>query len=362
MTHTIRGTQTLAHHLSELRKRVMIIGLFFIVAVIAAYQLHIQIISILQAPLDEALYFTAPGGGFNFVLKVCMLVGFLAVSPLILFQTVRFIEPALPNQRLSVLIRYMTASILLLAGGVLFAYFVTLPAALRFLGQFGGPDIHALISANEYMNFVMAYLAGFGLLFQIPIIVLFINRIKPIPPRALLRASRSVIIGAFVMAAILTPTPDPINQGLMAGPIIGMYGLSTGMVLITNKSARRKPKQSAPFVRPFPVDAKLVVGSPPIIATQSLRGTSNTPRTTEISNRSKPSIPRFLDLRPPATHTPHRLPQHTPPRSLLTHQDIAISDQHPKSEASATSSQPPSPRMNFIDIRPPQQGSLHPAE
>ncbi len=332
LTYTPQSKQTLAHHLGELRKRLAIIALVFIVAVIAAYQIHEGIISVLQRPLHETLYFTSPGGGFNFVLKVCMLVAFLAASPIIILQIIRFVEPVLPPKGRAIVLRYMAASVTLILAGVLFAYFVTLPAALDFLAHFGGKEVESLISANEYMNFVMAYLIGFGLLFQIPIIVLFINRIKPIPPRTLLRASRPVIVGAFIMAAILTPTPDPVNQGLMAGPIIGMYGLSTAMVMVSSGRHKRldskhmRQVKQVPFSPPVPLPSSPAA---PAVATSertNALGTLPSSTPTDISAAASSLIPslaprQFLDLRPPlassapsasAVHNPVSQPRQVP--------------------------------------------------
>jgi sec-independent protein translocase protein TatC len=311
-THTPQRTQTLANHLAELRKRLVIIALVFIVAAIVAYQFHAQIISVLQVPLNETLYFSAPGGGFNFVLKVCMLVAFMVASPVIILQIVRFIEPVLPPNGRLALVRYMGASVLLLIVGVTFAYFVTLPAALHFLANFGGENVQSLISANEYMNFVMAYLVGFGLLFQIPVIILFINRIKPIPPRTLLKASRPVIIGAFIMAAILTPTADPANQGLMAGPIIGMYGLSTAMVMVSSgrhkRSASKQMRRSKQVQFTRPNEAPLVSATPSFTSLPENpfvppRPAENTEPVSTLNTPQQPVLRQYLDLQPPrASH------------------------------------------------------------
>jgi sec-independent protein translocase protein TatC len=131
---------------------------------------------------------------------------------------------------------YVFCSIVLAYGGVVFAYFISLPNALHFLAGFGGKEITALITADEYYSFVLSYLLGFALLFQIPIIVLFINRIKPMKPGSMMGAQRYIILASFVVAAILTPTPDPINQTIMAMPAVVLYQVGIFLVWRTNKN------------------------------------------------------------------------------------------------------------------------------
>src|SRR5690606_20255917 len=116
----------------------------------------------------------------------------------------------------------------------------SLPAALHFLSNFSTGSVTSLISANEYFNFVMIYVACFALLFQMPLIIAFINKITPLTPRLLMKKQRFVILGSFIVAAIITPTPDPLNQTLMALPIIGLYQSSIGVVWQSNRRTRKK--------------------------------------------------------------------------------------------------------------------------
>jgi sec-independent protein translocase protein TatC len=120
--------------------------------------------------------------------------------------------------------------------GMLFAYFVSLPAALKFLGGFSSGEIKSLISTNEYFSFVTGYLIGFGLLFQLPLIMVFINKIVRLDFKKLMKLERWVILVAFIIAAILTPTPDFVNQTIMAVPIILLYQISALMIWFINRS------------------------------------------------------------------------------------------------------------------------------
>ncbi len=94
--------------------------------------------------------------------------------------------------------------------------------------------MHALISANEYFSFVTRYLLGFGLLFQLPLVLLVINSVQQVPTKTLLRLEKWVLLLSFIVAAILTPTPDVFNQLLMAVPLIILYQLSVVLVSYPN--------------------------------------------------------------------------------------------------------------------------------
>jgi sec-independent protein translocase protein TatC len=199
------------------------------------YYLQDGIISLLVKPLGQKLVYFSPTGGFEFLIKVCLFFGFLVSVPMGVYQLIRFIAPAIPRKYVIKSGRILVLSSLLASLGVLFAYIVSLPAALHFLNSFSNRNIESLISANEYSNFVMIYLAGFAALFQMPLIFWATNHLKPLRASALMRQQRWVILISFIVAAILTPTPDPINQTLMAVPIILLYQVSVAVIWFANR-------------------------------------------------------------------------------------------------------------------------------
>lgn len=236
---TADRTVTFAEHIRELRRRVMWSLLFVAIGAGAGYALHDTLLGILQRPLHDTLYYTNPTGAFSFVIKICTVFGLLVALPVMLYQGFAFFEPLITARTRRMLVLYVAISVLLAGAGIGFAYFVSLPAALHFLVNFGGEDIESLITANEYFNFVLAYIVGFAALFQLPLIISFINRVTPLTPSKLLGGTRYVILGSFIVAAIITPTPDPVNQLLMAGPVIILYFASALVVVIKNRSVRR---------------------------------------------------------------------------------------------------------------------------
>ena len=233
---------TFAEHIHELRKRLMWSVLFVGIGAGVGYVLHGFILSVLQKPLNETLYYTTPTGAFSFIVKICCVFGIVVALPVVVYQVFSFFGPLLPSRTRRSIVLYVFLSVILAGSGMAFAYFISLPAALHFLVNFGSEagDIKALITANEYFNFVITYLAGFAVLFQLPLIISFINRMTPLKPSQLMGGTRYVVLGSFVISAIITPTPDPLNQGLMAGPIILLYFVSVAVVAMTNAAKRRK--------------------------------------------------------------------------------------------------------------------------
>lgn len=240
---------TFAEHIQELRRRLMWSLLAVAAGASVGYFLHERIVWLLQQPLGEQLYYTAPTGAFSFIIKVCCVFGFIVSLPVVTYQAFGFFEPLIPVKTRRSLLGYVLLSVLLAGVGIAFAYFVSLPGALHFLVGFGSAagDIHALITAEEYFNFVLAYIAGFAALFQLPLIILFINKVTPLKPKQLLGGIRYVILGSFIAAAIITPTPDPINQTLMAAPIILLYFVSVVVIAGINAAKRcKRPVASVP--------------------------------------------------------------------------------------------------------------------
>ncbi|MDQ3159018.1 MAG: twin-arginine translocase subunit TatC [bacterium] len=231
---------TIGEHLQELRRRLMWSALALLSGGSLGYFYNKQIIAWLVKPLNQQLYFTSPAGGFDFLIKICVFFGFLLAIPVLVYQLIKFLSPAVPNHISYKTGKILISSVILAVAGVSFAYFVSLPAALHFLGNFSTGSITSLISANEYFNFVMIYMLVFGVLFQMPLIIYFINKVTPLTPQILMRKQRIVILASFVIAALVTPTPDPLNQTLMALPMIMLYQSSIGVVWQANRHSRRK--------------------------------------------------------------------------------------------------------------------------
>jgi sec-independent protein translocase protein TatC len=227
-------------HLRELRTRLVFVCLAIIAGASAAYPLRQTIIDFLVAPAGEQQFiFTSPTGGFDFVFKVCIAAGVVASIPVIIFNLLRYLQPLFPKASLKTATLGMLFSVFLAFVGMTFAYTVGLPAALNFLLQtfLTGP-VEALITIQAYMSFVVIYMLGAALIFQIPLVLLFINRIKPLRPSKLFKQQRWVILISFIIAVIITPTPDVASLLILAIPMIIMYQLGIVLIMIANRRGR----------------------------------------------------------------------------------------------------------------------------
>lgn len=246
VSHTSNKSETFIDHVGELRIRLVWSCLAIVAGAAVGYFLHDTLLGIVQKPLGQALYNTTPTGAFSFVIKVCVVFGLLVGLPIIMYQLFSFLGPLLSKKSKGVIALYTFFSVVLAIAGSVFAYFISLPAALNFLVNFGNDtNIQSIITANEYFNFAFAYILGMAAIFQLPLLLLFINRVKPLKPASMFKGTRYVLVISFIAAAIITPTPDPFNQALMAGPIIVLYLASITLVALIN--LRRKPAQQAKF-------------------------------------------------------------------------------------------------------------------
>lgn len=244
MGHELQSDQTkpLIEHLRELRFRLSVCVVSVALFSGIGFFKHELIISWLRRPLDMTLYFSAPAGGLTFIIKIAIFAGVILSLPVVMYQLVKFIAPVLPRQKYRAkLITFVVISLLLTAIGVSFGYFISLPIALGFLTSIVTEGIQPLISADEYFNFTVAYLVAFALIFQLPLLFMFINKIKPLDPKKLLFGQKWVVVASLVLAAVLTPTPDFINQAVMAAPIILLYQVS--LLLVWISSLKRKGNQ-----------------------------------------------------------------------------------------------------------------------
>lgn len=227
-------------HLYEFRARVLWVVLVVIAFSVFGYVIRNQLINFLLEPSKgQNFIYTTPGGGLNFILQVSIEFGIVIAIPVIIYQSLRYLEPLLANNERVFIFKCALLSASLAAAGMAFGYFVGLPAALAFLSdQFINKQISALLTLNDYLSFVTTYMLGSALMFQIPVILLFINRVKPLSAKKLAVSQRWVILIAFIAAAVITPTPDIFNQAIIAIPIILVYQLGVVLVAYQNRYSR----------------------------------------------------------------------------------------------------------------------------
>jgi sec-independent protein translocase protein TatC len=233
-----------SQHLKELRTRGLIVAIFFILGACLAYGFQGPVIDSVLAPLKgQKLVYLNVTGGFNFIFMISIYAGIALAMPVLIQQLYAFIRPALPTDAQQTSAKLIVGSFILLLCGMAFGYFVAVPNALVFLYSFADNFIDASLTADSYLSFVMAYTIGIGVVFQIPLLLLLINKIKPFTPSGLFQSEKWVIVAAFIIAAIITPTPDPINQTIIAAPVVVIYQIGVFMILHSIYKKRRAEKR-----------------------------------------------------------------------------------------------------------------------
>ena len=230
-------------HLHELRRRLFIVAVSIGVWSSLAYAVEHRIVEwLLQPAHGEKFIYTNVGGGIDFLFRVCLYAGILFSIPVIIYQVLRYLQPLLKRQSLKFIFVMSASSAVLAVAGVAFGYYFGLPSALQFLlHQFGAENISALITIQSYLSFVILYLFGSSLLFQVPLILFIINRIKPIKPRTLFKYERWVILISFIIGAMINPSPRIYDMTILAVPMILSYQIGILLVWLSNRK-RFKPK------------------------------------------------------------------------------------------------------------------------
>ncbi|NTW61558.1 preprotein translocase subunit TatC [Candidatus Saccharibacteria bacterium] len=230
------GAKTLHDHIKELQLRLVTISLILVSSGVLTYFFYQPILHILSAPLNAPLYYSNPAGGFNFIMRICLVGGLIVTVPVIIYNAVMFIRPIFGDKltRRSVLKVSMYSTVLALLGA-LFAYSIILPGTLRFFSDFQVGGLNALISADDYLNFVTNIIATFIIVFQIPLVILFIDKIKPIKPDKLIKWDKWVIGGSLVFGLLVPFTYDLATSILISVPIIVLYNLSIVIILIQHR-------------------------------------------------------------------------------------------------------------------------------
>lgn len=171
------------------------------------------------------LVFIAPQEAFVTYIKVSLIAGIFLAFPVLIWQVWRFVSAGLTGTEKKYFLYYAPFSFMLFFIGSAFAYFVILPIGMRFLLGFATDSLQPMISVSKYVSFAGMLLLAFGVVFELPLVVLFLTKIRLVTPEFLKRKRKQSILIIFIVAAILTP-PDMVTQCLMAGPLILLYEIS----------------------------------------------------------------------------------------------------------------------------------------
>jgi sec-independent protein translocase protein TatC len=233
---------TLFEHLQELRYRLTVSLVAVVVGTLVCATFGGELIEILKEPGEDAspnfrLQFIEPFENFVAYFRVSLLGGLTLAMPVIIVQLLRFLAPGLRGGERTWLYGTALGAGGLFLAGVLFAYFVALPPALDFLLNFENDIAQPNIRVGAYIDFVTRLLFWTGVSFETPIVIMFLARFRIVGWRQLLHWWRPALVAAFVVAAIVTPSIDPVTQTLVAGPIVILYFVGIALAFIVRPRA-----------------------------------------------------------------------------------------------------------------------------
>jgi sec-independent protein translocase protein TatC len=247
-------------HLGELRKKIVVSLIAVCVTFVISFNYSEYILKFLMFPLrydlafsvkkmyvyfvpqdklqNTKLVFLAPAEGFWMNMKIALVAGLLLALPVIFQQLWSFISPGLHSKEKKYVVPFVFIATGLFLVGVAFCFFIVLPFAMSFLLTYKiGDFMMPMLSVGQYTDFCLKFLLAFGVVFELPIFIVFFTRIGLVTPQTLAKHRRYAILIAFIVAAILTPTPDVFNQTLMALPMIVLYevGILASRILVRPK-------------------------------------------------------------------------------------------------------------------------------
>ncbi len=237
---------TLMEHLEELRTRLFICLIAWVLGTIIAFIFIEQLLAWLQAPLPEG----TPLGAFRVLepflasMQIAAFFGFVLSAPIIGWQVWAFINPGLYQEEKRWAVPFVLGTTVAFILGALFARYIVLPFALPILLGFLGSQVSLFISIGNYFSTVLLYMAVFGILFEMPILSFLLARLGILYAATLRSYRRYAIIVGAILAALITPTADPFNFALVAVPLTILYEVS---IFVVSLAQRRVPVSQEPY-------------------------------------------------------------------------------------------------------------------
>lgn len=247
--------QSLTAHFRDLRKRVLISGATVVITTVIAFSFHQQIIEALMGPVglgpatggEAGLISTELTETLGVTMKVSFVAGLVGAFPMVLYQIILFVAPGLTPRERRYLFSFMPGAVLAFAGGTLFAYYILIPRAIDFLIGWGTDLATPQIRISNSVGIVLRLLFWMGVVFETPVVLFFLAKIGIVSPSFLARQRRWAIVVAFILGAMITPTFDPINQTLVALPIIVLYETGVWLAKLARRQRRGDSEQPEPL-------------------------------------------------------------------------------------------------------------------
>jgi len=219
-------------HLDELRKRIVRACMGIAVGVVLGFFFIDKIFSFLMAPARAALppgttlIYTQPGEAFSLYITVSLLAGALIAAPYIMYQVWMFIAPGLYSNEKRMAIPFVLFSTLGFLAGAAFNHYVAFRFIMAFFASFNSIDLRFMPKLDDVFGLYTKMLLGIGIVFQMPTVVFFLAKMRMVSARFLARHFKYALLLIFIIAAVITPTGDPMTQSIFAAPMIVLYGIS----------------------------------------------------------------------------------------------------------------------------------------
>ena|SRR5436309_3829432 len=239
------GKMSFLEHLDELRRRIIHILIFIVLGFCACFYFSDRVYDFLAVPLTKSLppgmrpVFTRLTDPFSLYMKVSILAGIFLTAPLTLYEVWKFISPGLYRKEKRFVLPFLFSSVMLFLTGGAFAYYIVLPRAYEFLLKLGG-SFQPMIEIKDYLDLTDTIILGFGLIFEMPVIVAFLAMFGLVSARFLWTKFKYAILVIFILAGVLSPTPDAITQCIYAGPMVMLYLISILVAALFGWRRRRK--------------------------------------------------------------------------------------------------------------------------
>jgi sec-independent protein translocase protein TatC len=241
---------TFLEHLEDLRKRLFwsVVSLF--AAIVPAYAFSKPIFNFLSRPVTQylpegtKLAFRTLTEPFMLYLKVSFLVAVFAASPFIFYQIWKFVAPGLYQKEKKYVLPFVFFTTVFFLGGAAFAYYVAYPFACSFFIKLGS-DFNPVITVDDFFGLTVKMLLGIGLVFEMPTLIFFLSRMGIVTSAWMIKNFKYAVLAVFIIAAVITPSPDFVNQLILAIPMLALYGISILVALLFGKKKRGKAEKAA---------------------------------------------------------------------------------------------------------------------
>jgi sec-independent protein translocase protein TatC len=229
---SVAGKMSFLEHLDELRKRIVNSAIAIGVCVVLGFAFINRIVDFILAPTRSALppgvkmIYTEPGEAFSLYIQISLIMGVVLAAPFIMYQVWMFIAPGLYSNEKRMAIPFVLFSTLGFLAGAAFNHYVAFRFIMAFFASFNSIDLRFMPKLDDVFGLYTKMLLGIGIVFQMPTVVFFLAKMRMVSARFLARHFKYALLLIFIIAAVITPTGDPMTQSIFAAPMIVLYGIS----------------------------------------------------------------------------------------------------------------------------------------